>query len=58
MVSEEKKFVEFVEAIKTEKLSGFVDGEKSISVDYKLGFRLDHQGVSSPSVSKVGISFY
>lgn len=48
-MNDKKKFEQFVNSIKKEKLSGFVDGEKSeIAVDYKLGYRLDHQGVSSP----------
>ena len=55
-MNDKKKFAEFVNNIKKEKLSGFVDTEKSaIACDHKLGFRLDHQGVSSPSASHVSI---
>ena len=57
-MNDKKKFEEFVNSIKKEKLSGFVDGEKSeIAVDYKLGYRLDHQGVSSPSAPQISLSY-
>ncbi|KAG7005372.1 hypothetical protein G7Y79_00020g049000 [Physcia stellaris] len=52
-MNDKKKFEQFVNSIKKEKLSGFVDGEKSeIAVDYKRGFRLDHQGLNNDPSTK------
>lgn len=42
-----KEFVEFVESIHKDKLCGWSDEQYTILTDRKLGYRLDHQGVSS-----------
>lgn len=42
----EKEVKDFIYGLKDDKLKNFVSSEKTIFKDDKLGFRLDHQGVS------------
>ena len=53
--SEWKTIKGFLDDIPDEKLEKFAAKEKTIYTDDKLGFRLDHQGVSSPTASRVWI---
>ena len=43
---------DFVNSISDEKLKNFVSTEKTIVEDRKIGFRLDHQGVSETHLSE------
>lgn len=52
MVKSSTAIKDFVDSVSDDKLKNFVSSEKTIVEDRKMGFRLDHQGVSDTPFSE------